>query len=107
MGVRNAWGETSLVAQWVRLLAPKAGDLGSIFGQRTRSHMPPQRPRTAQYIQIYIKKKTCMGLMPTLGSCFSWNEWGGVLGTALLAGEAEALKTVAQVLSWLLSHKPD
>ena len=30
---------TSLAVQWLRLLAPNAGDLGSIPGQRTRSHM--------------------------------------------------------------------
>ena len=31
---------TSLVVQWLRLHAPKAGKRGSIPGQRTRSHMP-------------------------------------------------------------------
>ena len=31
---------TSLVAQWLRLWAPTAGDPGSILGQGTRSHMP-------------------------------------------------------------------
>ena len=30
---------TSLVAQWMRLCAPNAGDLGSIPGQGTGSHM--------------------------------------------------------------------
>ena len=30
---------TSLVVQWLRLRAPNAGDLGSIPGQGTRSHM--------------------------------------------------------------------
>ena len=30
---------TSLVAQWLRLRAPNAGDPGSIPGQGTRSHM--------------------------------------------------------------------
>ena len=30
---------TSLVAQWLRLRAPNAGDLGLIPGQGTRSHM--------------------------------------------------------------------
>ena len=34
---------TSLVAQWLRLLAPKAGGSGSISGQGTRIHMPQQR----------------------------------------------------------------
>ena len=32
-------GETSLVVQWLRLHAPNSGDLGSIPGQGTRSHM--------------------------------------------------------------------
>ena len=31
---------TSLMAQWLRLLAPNAGALGSIPGQGTRSHVP-------------------------------------------------------------------
>ena len=30
---------TSLVVQWVRLLTPNAGGLGSIPGRGTRSHM--------------------------------------------------------------------
>ena len=30
---------TPLVVQWVRLPAPNAGDLGSIPGRGTRSHM--------------------------------------------------------------------
>ena len=30
---------TSLLVQWLRLCAPNAGDLGSIPGQGTRSHM--------------------------------------------------------------------
>ncbi|TEA37298.1 hypothetical protein DBR06_SOUSAS6710032, partial [Sousa chinensis] len=30
----------SLVAQWLRLLAPNAGGPGLIPGQGTRSHMP-------------------------------------------------------------------
>ena len=29
---------TSLAVQWLRLLTPNAGDLGSIPGQGTRSH---------------------------------------------------------------------
>ena len=45
----------SLVVQWLRLQAPGAGDLGSVPGQGTRTHMPqlsipkPQLkiPRTA------------------------------------------------------------
>ena len=31
---------TSLVVQWQRLQDPQAGGLGSIRGQRSRSHMP-------------------------------------------------------------------
>ncbi|TEA40711.1 hypothetical protein DBR06_SOUSAS1310003, partial [Sousa chinensis] len=34
---------TPLVVQWLRLLAPNAGGLGSIPGQGTRSHMPQLR----------------------------------------------------------------
>jgi len=30
---------TSLVVQWLRLCAPKAGKLGSVLGQGTRSNM--------------------------------------------------------------------
>ena len=30
---------TSLLVQWLRLCTPNAGDLGSIPGQGTRSHM--------------------------------------------------------------------
>ena len=33
---------TSLVVQWPKLCAPKAGGLGSAPGQGTRSHMPQQ-----------------------------------------------------------------
>ena len=40
---------TSLVVQWLRLHAPKAGGPGSIPGQGTRSHMPhaTENSRTA------------------------------------------------------------
>ena len=31
--------ETTLVVQWLKCYAPNAGDLGSIPGWRTRSHM--------------------------------------------------------------------
>ena len=40
--------ETSLVVQWLRLHAPNAGDLGSIPGQGTRSHMQQVRLSTAK-----------------------------------------------------------
>ena len=36
---KDFWG-TSLVFQWLRLYAPKAGGLDSIPDQRTRFHMP-------------------------------------------------------------------
>ena len=36
---RGTFYGTSLVVQWVRLHTPNAGDLGSIPGQGTRSHM--------------------------------------------------------------------
>ena len=39
---------TFLVVQWVRLLAPNAGDLGLIPGQETGSHMPQLRVRMIQ-----------------------------------------------------------
>jgi len=39
---------TSLVVQWLRLHAPNAGDLGSIPGQGTRSHMLQPRVRMLQ-----------------------------------------------------------
>ena len=32
--------EISMVVQWVRLLAPNAGALGSVPGQGTKFHMP-------------------------------------------------------------------
>ena len=35
---------TSLVAQWLRLCAPNAGDLSLIPGQQTRLHLPKPRP---------------------------------------------------------------
>ena len=33
-------GRTSLVVQWLRFCAPKAGSLGSLSRQGIRSHMP-------------------------------------------------------------------
>ena len=41
-------GGTSLVVQWLRLRAPNAGDLGSIPGQGTRSHVPQLRVHMLQ-----------------------------------------------------------
>ena len=39
---------TSLVVQWLRLCAPKVGNLGSVPGQGTRSHMLQLRPWRSQ-----------------------------------------------------------
>ena len=38
----------SLVVQWLRLQAPNTGNLGSIPGQGTRSHVPKLRPEMLQ-----------------------------------------------------------
>ena len=53
------WGP-SLVVQWLRPFAPKAGGLGSISGQGTRSHMLQLRPRSAKQINIW--EKNCFGI---------------------------------------------
>lgn len=51
-------GKASLVVQWPRLQAPKAGGLALIPGQRTRSRMPQLRLGTAKSItQSYKEKK--------------------------------------------------
>ena len=42
---------TSLVVQWLRLHAPKAGSLGSIPGQRTTSHIRQLRVQMLQLIR--------------------------------------------------------
>ena len=39
-GIKGVRTRTRLVVQWLRLLAPTAGDLGSIPGQGTRSPTP-------------------------------------------------------------------
>ena len=41
---KKSWCGTSLVVQWLRLHAPKAGGPGSIHGQETRSHILQLRP---------------------------------------------------------------
>ena len=46
--IRKKKVETSLVVQWLRLLAPIAGDPGSIPSQGTRSHKLQLRPNTAK-----------------------------------------------------------
>ena len=43
--LKTTW--TSLVVQWLRICAPNAGDLGSIPGQGTRSHMLPLKDPTS------------------------------------------------------------
>ena len=45
------------MVQWVRYPAPNAGDLGSIPGQVTKSHMPQQRPGDSQINKCLKKKK--------------------------------------------------
>ena len=49
------------MVQWVRYPAPNAGDLGSIPGQVTKSHMPQQRPGDSQ-INKCLKKKSLIKL---------------------------------------------
>ena len=44
---KNVFG-TPLVAQWLRRHIPSAGDLGSIPGWGTRSHMLQLRPSTTK-----------------------------------------------------------
>ena len=57
---------TFLVVQWVRLLAPNAGDLGLIPVQETGSHMPHLRvcmPQLKRFLMLKLKipqaTKTC------------------------------------------------
>ncbi|TEA25426.1 hypothetical protein DBR06_SOUSAS11710014, partial [Sousa chinensis] len=47
----------SLVVQWLRLHAPKAGGQGSIPGQGTRSHMPQLRVHTSQLKILHAATK--------------------------------------------------
>ena len=48
---------TSLVVQWLRLLAPNAGGPGSTPGQGTSSHMPQLRALMLQLRPVAAKKK--------------------------------------------------
>ena len=48
---------TSLVVQCLRLRAPKAGGLGSIPGQGTRSYMPQLRVHMPQVKSPHVKTK--------------------------------------------------
>ena len=51
---------TSLVVQWLRLCAPKAGDSDSVPGQGTRFHMLQLKiPHTTMMIEdLYATNKT-------------------------------------------------
>ena len=52
---------TSLVVQWVRLNALNAEGLGSIPGQRTRSHTPQLSLDTAKLVnQLILKNSVCI-----------------------------------------------
>ena len=55
---------TSLVVQWLRLWAPKAGGPGSILGQGTRSHMPQLRVHMPQLKTPYDTTKVEHPLCP-------------------------------------------
>ena len=45
------------MVQWLRVCAPKAGDLGSLPSQGTRSHMQHLRPSAAKYIFKKIRER--------------------------------------------------
>ena len=64
---------TSLVAQWLRLWAPKSGGLGSITGQGTRFHRPQVRPWCSLLVQLCYCFCEINGLYCLLivGLCFS------------------------------------
>ena len=49
---------TSLVVQWLRLLAPNARGLNSIPGQGTRSHMPQLRLSSNSEQNILLRTKS-------------------------------------------------
>ena len=52
---------TSQVVQWLRLHVPNAGDLGSIPGKRTRSHIMLQiRVHVPQLRSPHTAMKTCV-----------------------------------------------
>ena len=46
------------MVQWLRLLAPSAGGLGSIPGQATRFHMPQLRVHMSQLKILNASAKT-------------------------------------------------
>ena len=50
----------SLVVQCLKLYAPNAGDLGSILGWGTRSHMPQLRPGTAKCVVLCYASHSVM-----------------------------------------------
>ena len=47
----------SLVVQWLRLLSPSAGGLGSILGQGTRSYRPQLRVHLPQQKILHAATK--------------------------------------------------
>ena len=52
---RNHWLGTSLVAQWLRFCAPKAGSPGSIPGHGTKSHMPQfSSVQSLSHVQLFV-----------------------------------------------------
>ena len=53
--IKVLFSGTSLVVYWLGLCAPKAGALGSITGQGTRSHRPQLRPGTDKQMNKYTK----------------------------------------------------
>ena len=53
---------TSMVVQWLRLHTPTAGDLGSIPGEGTESHMDP----TETQVRVHMPQlKTRVQLRPS------------------------------------------
>ena len=56
--LRWAEARTSLVVQWLRLCVPNGGDLSSIPGQRTRSHVSQLRVRMPQLEILCAATKT-------------------------------------------------
>ena len=49
---------TSLSVQWLRLHSSNEGDLGSIPGEGTRSHMPQLRVQMLQLKILDVRTKT-------------------------------------------------
>ena len=77
LSIRTPVG-TSLVVQWLRLLAPNAGGPGSTPGQGTSSHMPQLRALMLQLRPVAAKKKffwrtAIIGLGAHPESSISWD----------------------------------